>query len=763
MDTPRSSCERCKQPLPAGVESGLCVECSGTHASSGTLSRVVSGVVSRVRNVFRLLRKRLGLTPRETPPRPDEAVTKTLPAGQGRSPASPTGAVTKSAPPQVADASTGSIHVSDAMRAFGLPSTNDYSNDIDNVSTVDPPSRPPLPMPPHPPNYELVGEINRGGMGVVYLAFERAAPDQLVAIKYLMDSADVSTFKRFQGEMRLARLKSENVARILTSSADAGRPYIVMELAGGGTLAGRVKDGGPLDPWLAARWVRDVALAVAEAHERHIIHRDIKPGNILLARRDKDDADYVRLHGQPKADAPFRPDDYLPKLTDFGLAKRLGGSTGVTVGSAAMGTAPYMPPEQVKNPQAGDEDERVGVRSDVYSLGATLYHLVCGRAPFSGESPAAVMLDVLHREPPLPRKLRPELPWQLEAIIVKAMEKKPRNRYQTAQAMADDLRAFCDKKEIQARRMTRARRALRTVKRNALGILVVCGLLAAGVPGIWLTSGNAKSGPVVEPERDPELEARAELTTIQREIQVNGESELIAPTGYPRLQKWAVGRGNLVPSEARDQTVDFHAHGLAFLELLPDPGCDRYRVIATLRHVHANPFGGVIGVYAGHGTAVSPTGHRVHHTVAAKYSDFYSRDEMNDPDEADRHGIDFITGIVLERVGQVPVFQTETNWKRVKFKPDEELKRPWRIVTFEVTPAQTELYWGDPQPKNRVWGLGGVQLSNLRSQLQRETLNKLEMPPPILPAWTQRSPLGLWVNGSVASFKSVRVQRLPNP
>ncbi|HUR54108.1 MAG TPA: serine/threonine-protein kinase, partial [Gemmataceae bacterium] len=387
MDSPRQSCTNCLCPLPVGVESGLCEVCSGTPVSASTVSS---------------------------------------PAHQFAE-----------------DASSRSMHLSDLpIPTGGFSTTGHFPDARDDAPTADRPSDPVLTQ-PHPPGYELLGEISRGGMGVVYLARSRSRKDLYVAAKYLIDPTNLSGFQRFVVEFKSSPLKSDHVESVVGGDTDADPPYFFMEVAGGGTLARLVKKGGPLAPALAARWMKAIAAAVAEVHGRGVIHRDIKPGNILLKRKDGRDAEFVRVKGVPKGDEPpFDPDDYVPKLSDFGLAKRLDATRGLTVGSAVMGTLQYMPPEQLRNPQRGDADDRVGKRSDIYSLGATLYHLVCGRPPFDHESQLALMEAVARKDPPLPSAVRKDCPPKLEAIIVKAMEKNPRKRYQSAKELAEDLDRF---------------------------------------------------------------------------------------------------------------------------------------------------------------------------------------------------------------------------------------------------------------------------------------------------------------------------------
>jgi serine/threonine-protein kinase len=273
-------------------------------------------------------------------------------------------------------------------------------------------------------NFELLGEIGRGGMGVIWKARQKDL-DRVVAIKMILANhlASRDQVERFVAEARtMARLHHPHIVRIHETGQIAGQHYFVMEYIAGQSLADRLRDSGPISPDKAARYVCTVARAVEHLHSQGIVHRDLKPSNILL---DEDDRPYV---------------------TDFGLIKMLGAGSQATTTGAILGTPAYMAPEQ-----AAGRTAEVGPLSDVYSLGAILYDLVIGRPPFQGETPIDTMLQVIEGEPTRPRWLAPDIPAPLEMIVLKCLEKNPADRYCSAAALADDLERFINGEDVEAR------------------------------------------------------------------------------------------------------------------------------------------------------------------------------------------------------------------------------------------------------------------------------------------------------------------------
>lgn len=288
--------------------------------------------------------------------------------------------------------------------------------------------------------YEIEKEIGRGGMGVVYKA-RHTSLDRIVALKTILSGrfASVEDRSRFHTEaIAAAKLSHKGIVPIFEIGEAAGQPFFSMPLIEGQSLAEGLR-AGPLPPIVAARLLRKIAAAVAYAHSCGIIHRDLKPGNILLAPAESC-ADLSTSEGLDACE---------PKITDFGLAKRLGDSAELTMTGQILGTPSYMPPEQA----AGFRHD-VGPAADIYALGAILYAMLTGQAPFVSENPVELILHVIEREPPLPRSLVRQVPRALESICLKCLEKNAAHRYASATDLADDLDRFLRHEPPIARRPT---------------------------------------------------------------------------------------------------------------------------------------------------------------------------------------------------------------------------------------------------------------------------------------------------------------------
>jgi len=306
-------------------------------------------------------------------------------------------------------------------------------------------------------NYEILEEIARGGMGVIYKARQKSL-GRMVAVKMLLfgDQSSKELAQRFRTEAAAAAsLQHPNIVAIHEVGAHEGQPFFAMDFIEGQSLA-RLAAGQPLPATRAARYVRIVAEAIHYAHEHGILHRDLKPSNVLIDPFDQ------------------------PRVTDFGLAKRLHHDSELTLSGQVLGSPNYMPPEQ-----AAAKRGLVGRRSDVYSLGAILYHLLTGRPPFVGETLTDTLQEVVNKEPVSPRLLNPSVRPDLETLCLKCLEKEPARRYPTAQALAEDLDRFLRNEPIQARPVGHVEKLWRWCKRKpALATALVLVLLLVLVVGI---------------------------------------------------------------------------------------------------------------------------------------------------------------------------------------------------------------------------------------------------------------------------------------
>ncbi len=327
-------------------------------------------------------------------------------------------------------------------------------NDRLQAATLDVPARAPAAAGPLPavPGYELLGVLGRGGMGVVYKA-RHLKLDRLVALKMVLAGAHAGPAERarFQREVEaVARLQHPHVVQIYEVGERPEGPYCALEFVDGGSLDRKLR-GQPQPARQVAELVDVVARAVHAAHERGIVHRDLKPANVLLTS------------------------DGTPKVTDFGLAKRLDVESGQTQSGAVVGTPSYMAPEQ-----AGGKTREVGPAADIYALGAILYELLTGRPPFRAETPVDTLMLVVQDDPPAPRLLNPKVPRDLETICLKCLAKDPPRRYESARALAEDLQNWAQGRTIRARPAGLTERLGRWCRRRPAAALLLVALLVSG-------------------------------------------------------------------------------------------------------------------------------------------------------------------------------------------------------------------------------------------------------------------------------------------
>jgi eukaryotic-like serine/threonine-protein kinase len=344
-------------------------------------------------------------------------------------------------------------------------------------------------------DYELLGEIARGGMGIVYKA-RQVSLNRVVALKMILAGqfASETEVQRFYAEARAAaNLQHRNIVAIHEVGQHEGQHYFSMDYIEGKSLAQIVREN-PLPADKASAYLKTIAEAIEFAHRQGTLHRDLKPSNVLIDSFDE------------------------PRITDFGLAKRIEGTAQITVTGPITGTPSYMPPEQ-----AGAYDGKVSPASDVYSLGALLYDLLTGRPPFLGENLVVTLNQVLNSEPVAPRLLSPEVPPDLETICLKCLEKDPTRRYPTAAALADDLGRFLRHEPITARPVSQWERGWRWCKRNpmvsslsaAIAILLVTSAIGGSI--LAIRERNARQVADNNAELESQAARRAELASAEAE------------------------------------------------------------------------------------------------------------------------------------------------------------------------------------------------------------------------------------------------------
>jgi WD40 repeat protein len=329
--------------------------------------------------------------------------------------------------------------------------------------------------------YDLLNELGRGAMGVVYRAWQRGAR-RVVAVKLL--PADVPVGRAVNEVEAASRLQHPHIVQVFEVNEYQGRTALVLEFVEGGNLAQKLA-GAPQSTDVAARLVETLAWAMAYAHGRGVIHRDLKPSNILLA-------------GDSSAPLP----QSIPKIGDFGLAKLVEGGAGLTRTSDILGTPSYMAPEQTSG--AGS----AGPAADVYALGAILYECLTGRPPFLGQSVLDTLDQVRHQEPVPPSRLQPKIPRDLEIICLKCLHKAPVRRYGSARELAEDLKRFLANEPIRARAIGLPERVWKWAwRRPAAAALVLVSVAAT----LLLAAGGLAVNQVLRKQRDVAREQAGQL------------------------------------------------------------------------------------------------------------------------------------------------------------------------------------------------------------------------------------------------------------
>jgi mono/diheme cytochrome c family protein/predicted Ser/Thr protein kinase len=310
---------------------------------------------------------------------------------------------------------------------------------------------------PDIPGYDVLSVLDEGGMGIVYEARQNGL-GRRVAIKMIARARLAPAVRaRFRAEAEAAaRLHHPNFVQVFEVGQVNDRPFFSMEYVDGGSLAQHLA-GKPLPPRRAAELAETLAHAIHAAHDCGIVHRDLKPANILLSA------------------------DGVPKIGDFGLAKRLDAETGHTQTGEILGTPSYMAPEQAE----GRKNE-IGPATDVYALGTVLYEMLTARPPFKGATALESLRQVMHVEPTPPSKLTAGVPRDLEAICLKCLEKAPRQRYATARALAEDLGRFLEGRPVSARSSGPLRRAWKWARRHPRGVAAVAGLCVLTLLTAWM-------------------------------------------------------------------------------------------------------------------------------------------------------------------------------------------------------------------------------------------------------------------------------------
>jgi WD40 repeat protein len=436
---------------------------------------------------------------------------------------------------------------------------------------------------PSIPGYEVIEELGRGGMGVVYLAWQTGL-GRLAALKMLRfgEFLRPQELARFRDEAEaLARLEHPNLVKIFEVGRKDGRPYFSMEYVDSGRLADRLR-GTPWPPIRASEMAEMLARAVQAAHDRGVVHRDLNPNNVLLT-----------AEGQPK-------------IVDFGLAKLMVGGVGHTTSGDILGTPSYMAPEQ-----ASGRSKDVGPVADVYALGAILYEMLTGRPPFKAETPLDTLVQAIHHEPVSPRRLQPGVPRDLETICLKSLEKEPTRRYPSASALADDLRRYRTGRAVAARAVGPLGRAARWARRRPMEAALLAALATGAIAAFAVVT--------LEGRRARMAQARAEQAQIAERSERLAAEEARRREAEQRRRYQAQSAGLLRERALRHCEDGDVGRGLLWLaeslRLVPDDDTDLQRAIRTNLAGWQEPVHPLVGLFGHDGRVVaaawSPAGRLV--------------------------------------------------------------------------------------------------------------------------------------------------------
>lgn len=480
-------------------------------------------------------------------------------------------------------------------------------------------------------DYELLEEIARGGMGVVFKA-RQINLNRIVALKMIFAGqfAGEEDVQRFYTEAEAAaQLDHPGIVPIFEIGEHQGQHYFSMGYVEGESLAQKVADG-PLPPREAAELVRKICEAMAYAHERGVIHRDLKPANILIDR-----------NGQPK-------------VTDFGLAKRTEADSNLTGTGQILGTPAYMPPEQA----SGKTD--VGPLADVYSLGAILYCLLTGRPPFQAASPMDTLLQVLDQEPASPRALNGIVPQDVDTICLKCLNKESRRRYAGAELMAAELSRFLRGEPILARPVGRVERCWRWCKRNPAVATATAAAVLFLVTGSILSTyfgmdAQNKAASALEAQGLAEVsaaQARASETkakTSEAKATRLAEKEATASKNWQQAAKRA--EALRITSEIQRASDESPVRALSLIAELGDAITKNgLRPPRETRQLLRDLLGNALGY------PIVPTSHHV--ALQEAYEQRFPADKYVRLGGADAIGIDFRGGLSFSPSGEWMMFRT---------------------------------------------------------------------------------------------------------
>lgn len=570
--------------------------------------------------------------------------------------------------------------------------------------------------------YIISERLGFGGMGVVFKAVD---PDlnRVVAVKTIRAGlfADEDQVQRFYNEARaIAHFRHPNIVQIYEIDRDAGQHYFTMEFAAGGALSRRHAEVRARGPKASAELIEKIARAVHFAHEQKLVHRDLKPGNILLDDKGE------------------------PLVSDFGLVKYVEGDTSLTGSGQAVGTLPYMSPEQV----AGEKD-KIGIGSDIWAIGVMLFELLAGQRPFCGKSKEETSSAIRERPMPSLRKINPSLDRDLETIVGRCLEKHADERYKSALELAEDLQAWREGRPIRARPWPAHVRIWRLMRRRplaatALSLMFTLVIGTAIAVALFLL-------------RDPDAWEK----DVQGNLEAGQPVTLIGNTGGPAGHRWPIKADPRTHAAVTpDQLFGAHAEGVALVELLGEPGISSFRFEAEIKH-ETDQIDRCVGLYLGHQRHAAPAG-EVHVLLAIQFN--------STQDARARHKD------LLKRIGQPP---PEGNRFDVEplliFEGKHPINIPvspryhfiheggpkWRRLVVEATTAGLQVTFDDFVVGKWRWQ-EFHDMCDKHMALMHANPNLGPRVRGVVPRVSARGGLGLYLNDSSALFRNVKITPIPD-
>jgi serine/threonine-protein kinase len=550
-------------------------------------------------------------------------------------------------------------------------------------------------------DYELIEMVRRGGQGVIYKARHKTV-GRVVALKTLRVDADEDSVAahRFTREIQAAaNLTHRHIVPVYEVGVHDGRPYYAMPFYTGGSLADH-RERYQADARAAVALMEKVARAVDYGHGHKIMHRDLKPGNVLL------------------------DEDGEPLVSDFGLAKLQDGETELTRMGDILGTTPYMSPEQ-----ADGRLDQLGPPTDVWALGVMLYELLTGRRPFMGGNSEEIKRHIRQSDPPRPRLVKAGLDRSLETIVLGCLEKDPARRYRSAGALADDLANWLRGEPISRRPEPVLRRAVRWVRRNP-GKCALAALTA-------VLAATAVTILTVMHYTDPARYVRI----YQRELAAGNPVTLIGETGGPRWYAWASREGLFDTAEGVHKPFSLRSDGNCLLELMPDSGVSSYRLRAEVNHRYNN-FDGQAGIYF---CRVARAGTQVFCSLL--FDDIEPNRPPPLPPRPPPTNVYFdVQAMRPEEFG--PVVKRHIHSGR-PFEPVGRGHEHWRQLATDITPERIRV-WID----GKLFAEASIPDMEMACQRMLRDLPDLAQS---LPAVPSRRGFGLYVSKGAAAFRNVTI------